>query len=193
MNHKAKLWFRTDALPYDGNEPAFFDPNLFDWAKYLIDNWYVIRNELNALIDNDTDMLLKPYFESNLQSSKTNWRTEGFYFWTLANRPFINRFPQTHEILKNIPGLLGASVNLLESNSEIKAHEGDTNAIFRCHLGLSIPSGLPNCGFRVKDVHKAWAESQMLIFIDAFNHEAYNHTGSKKIDIAFGRNTTRVY
>jgi aspartyl/asparaginyl beta-hydroxylase (cupin superfamily) len=175
-----KLWFRTSGKPYQSNEPCFYDPNDFEWAKQLMNNYAVIREELSVLLDDEQSDILKPYFEQKLQSSKTNWKTEGFYFWTRATRSMINLFPKTHDLIKEIPGLVTASINLLESNSKINEHTGDTNAIYRCHLGLKIPAELPECGFRVRLETRMWKEGEMLIFTDAYPHEAFNFSEGKR-------------
>ncbi len=175
-----KLWFRTQGIAYKGKEPEFFNPQDFEWAKNVIANYNVILKELHPLIENDEKNILKSYFETEVQSSINIWKTEGFYFWSRANRPLINMFPKTHNIIKDIPGLVTASINLLEPKSIIKEHSGDTNAIYRCHLGLKIPATLPYCGFRVKNMKKTWEEGNMLIFLDAYPHEAFNNSNDKR-------------
>lgn len=175
-----KLWFRTTGVPYNGNEPAFYNSQDFDWAKHVIENYPLIKAELASLIAADEKKILKPYFEKGLQSDADIWKTEGFYFWSRANRPMAAMFPKTHAVIKEIPGLVSASINLLEPQSKINEHYGDTNAIYRCHLGLQIPYSLPLCGFRVKSELKPWEEGNMLIFLDAYTHEAFNFSNNKR-------------
>ncbi len=83
-------------------------------------------------------------------------------------------------MIKKYPQIISASFNLLEPNSKILPHCGDTNAIYRCHLGLEIPEGLPNCGFRVRDENRAWENNEWLIFMDAYNHEAWNNSSKER-------------
>lgn len=180
MSEANKLWFRISDKPYLGNEPCFYNPNDFEWAKQLMSNYNIIYEELKELIEDEQSDILKPYFEKNLQSSKTNWKTEGFYFWSRATRPIIKLYPKTHALIKEIPGLVTASINLLEPNSAINEHVGDTNAIYRCHLGLKIPAALPLCGFSVKQEKRAWQEGDMLIFTDAYPHAAFNFSEGKR-------------
>jgi aspartyl/asparaginyl beta-hydroxylase (cupin superfamily) len=177
---KKKLWFRTSGLAYVGKEPAFFNPADFDWAKYIMSNWQTIRDEMQPIIDEKTNSILRPYFEEGVQYPPKNWKTESFYFWSRANRPMIKMFPKTHAIIKEVPGLVSASINLLEPGSKINAHYGDTNAIYRCHLGLKIPKALPQCGFKVKNEERAWEEGNFLIFLDAYTHEAFNYSNDKR-------------
>jgi aspartyl/asparaginyl beta-hydroxylase (cupin superfamily) len=176
---KEALWFRTEG-PYKGDAPAFYDPETIDWAKRIMDNWHVIREELSPMIDEGKNELLKPYFEDAIQFPPKNWKTESFYFWTRANRIMINLFPKTHAIIKEVPGLVSASINLLEPGSRIMPHYGDTNAIYRCHLGLQVPAGLPECGFRVNNESRPWEEGKFIIFLDAYTHEAFNNSTGKR-------------
>lgn len=177
---KKKLWFRVEEESYSGDEPAFFDSSTMEWSKLLTENAELIKEELREILESENSKFLKPYFEKALQSTYGGWKTDSFYFWAWANFPFIERFPKTNAILKQIPGLVTASVNLLEPHSEIKAHYGDTNAIYRCHFGLKIPASLPDCGFKVKDETRSWGEGKLLIFTDAYRHEAFNHSSGKR-------------
>lgn len=179
QNSTHKLWYGVYGKEYVGPEPAFFDAQQFEWAKTLTSNYKVIVEELAPLMhENNTD--LKPYFDANIQYPPKNWKTIGFYFWGRRNRKTCLKFPETNAILQKIPGLISASFNMLEPHSHIKPHFGDTNAVYRVHLGIKIPEGLPNCGFRVNGEDSAWKEGELLVFIDANVHEAYNNTPHRR-------------
>ena len=175
-----KLWFSISGTSYKGEEPDFYDAEQFDWAKHLMDNWVTIREEMSPMIDEGQNSILKPYFEGALTFPPKNWKTESFFFWTRANRIMIDMFPKTYQIIKQVPGLVSASINLLEPGSKIIPHYGDTNAIYRGHLGLKIPAALPLCGFRVQDETRPWEEGKFLIFLDAYTHEAFNNSDQKR-------------
>jgi aspartyl/asparaginyl beta-hydroxylase (cupin superfamily) len=101
----------------------------------LTSNYATIRKELEPLMDvNNVD--LKPYFDDDIQFPPKNWKTIGFYFWGKKNEKTCERFPKTHEILSQLPGIVSASFNMLEPQSHIKPHFGDTNAVYRAHLGI---------------------------------------------------------
>lgn len=168
-------WYGIYGKPYNGSEPAFFQAEGFDWAKFVEENSETIIGEMNSLIQHHTN-LLQPYFDGNLQSASTNWKTIGFYFWGKKNHNICRLFPKTNSILNRIPGLVSASFNCLEPQSLIKPHFGDTNAVFRCHLGIDIPDSLPQCGFTVKGVSRGWEKGKLLIFLDAYTHSAFNQT-----------------
>lgn len=89
--------------------------------------------------------------------------------------------PGTVNLLRDIPGLVSASVSIMEPHAEIKPHFGDTDAIYRCHLGLVIPGGLPGCGIRVGYEDRAWQHGQLIVFNDANYHTAWNQTDQRRI------------
>lgn len=180
----SSIWYGINMKPYIGNEPSFFDSKDFDWARKIENNWQIILNEISPLMqDNNTN--LKPYFDEKLQFPAKNWKTIGLYFWGKRNHKVCNLFPNTEQILKNIPGFVGASINLLEPNSTILEHFGDTNAIFRCHLGLNIPGKLPECGMKVREDLRDWENGKVIIFLDAYNHTAFNNTQNKRFVLLF--------
>jgi aspartyl/asparaginyl beta-hydroxylase (cupin superfamily) len=90
-------------------------------------------------------------------------------------------FPVLMSIVAKYPEILSVSFNQLEANGKILPHCGDTNGIYRCHLGIEIPSVLPTCGFRVRDEFRSWKKGEWLIFMDAYNHEAFNLSQKKRI------------
>lgn len=107
---------------------------------------------------------------------KNTWKTAAIKWWGIQLFNNQKNFPQTSKIVNSFPNIISASFNLLEANSKIKPHHGDTNAIFRCHLALIIPKANTQCGFTVKGDTKHWEEGNMLIFVDALYHEAYNNS-----------------
>lgn len=175
---KKDLWFGVYGRDYDRDEPAFFDESALPQSRILKDNYQIIRGVLEKLINNENNELVS-YFDDSLQDPPKNWKTLGFYSW---GRKYdrLRKYPELEEILDKIPDLLTASFNMLEPNSRILPHFGETNATFRIHLGIDIPEGLPKCGFRVKDEARAWQEGELLIFLDANKHEAFNYTEKRR-------------
>jgi aspartyl/asparaginyl beta-hydroxylase (cupin superfamily) len=84
-------------------------------------------------------------------------------------------------ILDQIPHLTAASVSVLEPGTKINPHFGDTNAIARVHLGLSIPGEAPDCALQVGDEIRSWQEGKINIFTDAHFHMAWNYTDQRRI------------
>lgn len=165
------------SFDYKGIEPSFIKPDEFDWASELKANGPLIKDELfNYLSKHD----LKSYFASSMVSRNNSWRTISLKTWSIELFKNQKEFPITNALIKKYPQIISASFNLLEPNSKILPHCGDTNAIYRCHLGLEIPEGLPNCGFRVRDENRAWENNEWIIFMDAYNHEAFNNSTKER-------------
>jgi aspartyl/asparaginyl beta-hydroxylase (cupin superfamily) len=174
-----ELWFRSDGRPFNGNEPFFFNTEDFPWVKRIESQWLVIREELMMLIHEHENSLV-PYAISGLTSKPNQWRTFGLMFWTIKSRENCRKCPKTWELIKSIPNVLAASFNLLEANTAIKPHHGDTNAIIRCHLGLQIPAPAPQCAFRVGSETRSWEEGKLHMFCDAHSHTSWNNTNQKR-------------
>ncbi len=109
------------------------------------------------------------------------WKTMGLYFWKFTMHANCRKCPETVRLLKSIPGLTSFSLSVLEAGANINPHQGDTDAIYRCHVGLSIPAGLPDCGFQVGSEIRAWEEGKALPFCDAHTHTAWNHTKVRRL------------
>jgi aspartyl/asparaginyl beta-hydroxylase (cupin superfamily) len=176
----SKLWFSLFdlSLVYKGPEPAFIDNYDFEWAREFQENHDNIKNELKAYL---TDSDLTSYFNSSMVNNTNAWRTISLKNWEVVLFKNHKFFEHTAKIINKYPEILSLSFNLLEPGGKILPHCGDTNGIYRCHYGIEIPSAMPNCGFRVLDETRPWKEREWLIFMDAYNHEAYNKTESSRI------------
>lgn len=169
------LWFSIyDEKQYKGNEKSFYDADDYDWAKTILLNKDVIIKEFQDVFNSKA--LFNPYFNQTLSAKEGSWKTVGLKFWSINNYKNQKYFPNTVSIINDIPSLVSASFNKLESGAEILPHYGDTNGIFRCHLGIEIPSGLPECGFEVNEEQKGWSGNDLIIFCDAHYHRAWNHS-----------------
>lgn len=174
-----ELWFSLFdfSFNYKGNEPAFIEPDKSGWAKELAENTDLIKKELqNYLVKNN----LPSYFNTTMVEKQGTWKTAALRTWEVELYRNQKEFPLCTSIIKKYPEILSFSFSLLEPHSTIVPHCGDTNAIYRCHLGLEIPAGLPECGLRVKEEKRGWQNGKWLIFMDAFNHEAWNRTDKER-------------
>ncbi len=169
----SKLWFSIFDFTflYKGDEPSYINSSSFNWANELELNATIIKNELATYLDKHN---LESYFNTSMVTKKNSWRTIALKNWNIELYKNQLFFPQTTALLNKYPQIISASFNLLESKSKILPHCGDTNGIYRCHLGLDIPEGLPLCGFKVRGEEKAWQNNKWLIFMDAYTHEAWN-------------------
>lgn len=174
-----KLWFSLYdfSFNYNGTEPEFIEGE-FDWAIDFQKNWRLIRDELTAYLNQHEP---EAYFNSSMVNTQNTWKTISLKWWDIEFRKRQASFPITTSILKKYPALLSLSFNQLEPHGRILPHCGDTNAIYRCHLGLVVPDQLPSTGFRVREETRSWKEGEWLVFMDAYNHEAFNQSEKKRV------------
>jgi len=177
--NKNSLWFSIlskDAY-YSSTEENFINPEKFDWTKNSLDIANIIKQELLSYLKENN---LESYFNTKMSDDVRKWKTISLKWWGLEFYSHQKHFPKTTKFINSIPNLVSASFNLLEPHTKIYPHCGDTNGIYRCHLGLIIPASLPECGFRVDTEQKSWEEGKWLIFIDAKNHEAWNNSNENR-------------
>jgi aspartyl/asparaginyl beta-hydroxylase (cupin superfamily) len=103
-----------------------------------------------------------------------------FYFWGEKDEAHCKQIPKTDKLLNSIPGFLSAGLSILNANTTIKTHIGDTDAVIRVHLGLKIPEGLPACGIKVGSVEQEWQEGKTFAFCDAHHHSAWNNSNENR-------------
>jgi tetratricopeptide (TPR) repeat protein len=94
-----------------------------------------------------------------------------------ARCPTITRIIERYDTVRTQAGLL--YVSKLSPGTHIKPHRGPTNQRLRCHLGVRIPSG--DCGLRVGGETRKWRQGECLVFDDALEHEAWNHSPEPRI------------
>lgn len=180
-----KLWFSIfDKNEYSGEEPTFFDVSNKECFSIILNNQAVILTEFqNHLKKNKRDY--SPYFNKALVSKKGSWKTIVIKFCEFNNYKNQKKFPKTTAIINQVPNLISASFSKLEAGVKIKPHSGDCNGYYRCHLGLLIPSGLPEIGFRVKSEKRAWEQGKLFAFCDAYEHEAFNFSDEDRYIFTF--------
>lgn len=174
-----KIWFSIYDFSFDykGNENAFIEAENFNWAKELSFNTEKIVHELRKYIKSNN---LPSYFNTSMVSKKNSWKTISLKTWGIEHFKNQKEFPLTTSIISKYSQIVSVSFSLLEPASNILPHCGDTNAIYRCHLGLDIPGKLPDCGFKVKNEERSWENGKWLFFMDAYNHEAWNYTNKER-------------
>jgi ornithine lipid ester-linked acyl 2-hydroxylase len=173
---KSKVWFNSFVGKKSSDTVSFFDKRDFDWVNILESNWQLFREEIDGYMIKDFNDI-KPYFNSKLTLNNVNrWKSFGLLLWGLKIKKNFREMPKSVNILNQINGIVSASVSILEPGVEIKPHCGDTDAIYRVHLGLKIPEELPNCGIQVGNDKKSWKEGEVIIFNDATIHSAWNLT-----------------
>ena len=177
----SKLWFVSDGTPYHGEDPNYYKPQEYPWAVDMENHWSEIKPQVIKFIDER-----EKAFSSNANHYKglgsSQWTSLTFSFWGVKVSGSLEKdCPALAAHLAKIPGLVSVSFSQLAPQSSIDEHRGNTNAIFRCHYGIEVPEGLPNCGFRVNGEDRGWEEGKWLFFNDAQKHTAWNKTNKRRI------------
>jgi aspartyl/asparaginyl beta-hydroxylase (cupin superfamily) len=176
-----KPWYSIFSGRYMGPEPFFYNKEDLPWTKVLEDNWELIRDEISTLIEVQPARL-KPYFiNKSMSFPPKKWKAMSLYFWKFRMHSNCKKCPQTVRLMKQIPNLTSCSLSVLEPGSNINPHQGDTDAVIRCHLGLSVPASLPECGFQVGKEIRPWENGKALPFCDAQTHMAWNNSGERRL------------
>ena len=123
----------------------------------------------------------RPYSNSTFANEPNKWKFIPLRTWTRKYKANSAKFPLTEKVLEQIPFLVSAAYSQLDNLSNIKHHTGDSNVMYRVHVPLVIPAGLPECGFEVLGIQKEWAEGEPFGFCDAHRHYAWNTTTEKRI------------
>lgn len=163
---------------------SFYNLNKIKWVNEIQENWNTIRDEINLYIDNN-EKNIKSYFNESLITKESKWRTSTFLFWNWKLKRNMKQCPYTIVLFNKIPGLISISISILEGNSKIKLHRGDTNATIRGHLALKIPAKLPICGFKVSNEECSWEEGKVILFNDASKHTAWNYSSKRRYILLF--------
>jgi len=174
-------WFSYHGK-YTRNTPSYYNTIDFEWTKTIEQNYPQIKQEIEQFIKTKD---LDPYFNVDLVKGQNKWLIGGFYFWGERFSENCEHVPTLEKILTNIPGFVSAGLSILEPNTSIEAHNGDTDASIRGHLPFEIPAQLPDCGFEVCGVQKSWEEGKLLLFNDAQLHKAWNHTNKRRYLLIF--------
>lgn len=179
-----KPWYNYWMPRYQSDEPNYFDARNFVWAQQVLEKGDVIKEELLIVLKKRNNKLF-PYYSPAVSIDGDQWHTLAFKTWGIDVKPNLEQCPEISRLIEKIPQLVSASVNVLMPGAELKAHQGDSDSFYRCHLGIEIPEGLPKLGFEVEGEKKEWKEGELLIFLDAKEHRAWNNTDQRRVIFLF--------
>lgn len=164
---------------YKGSLPVFYDAATLPGTRILEDNWEVIKREVEEFYAAHAAEL-RPNFTPYAYEER-GWKTINLYSYFLRYSRHCALLPRTDEIVRRIPGMSMAQVAVIEPNTRLKAHFGDTNVVIRSHLGLRVPGTLPELGMRVRRQRVTWEEGKVFAFNIAHRHYAWNLTDRPRI------------
>lgn len=165
-----------------GNPPVH-DKCSFPWAREVEAEWKLIRSELDRVLVRKGDLPAFHEIAADVRSisSDTNWKTFLFCGYGFRCEEAIRQCPETWRIMQKIPGLTAAMFSIFEPGKHLPPHRGPYNGVLRFHLGLIVPDEPDKIGIRVDDRICHWKEGEALIFDDAYEHEAWNHSDKVRV------------
>lgn len=165
-----------------GNPPVH-DTATFPWAAGVEKEWRLVRAELDRLLTRKDEL---PGFHEIAKdvgsiSTDRNWRTFLIHAYGHTSKDAVRACPETWRIVQKIPGLTSALFSIFEPGKHLPPHRGPYNGVLRFHLGLIVPDHPDRIGIRVADQIRHWREGEALIFDDAYEHEAWNHSEGVRV------------
>jgi len=165
-----------------GNPPVY-DKATFPWVAEIEREWPLIRAELDKVLARQSEL---PSFHDLSPDVKTisddsRWKTFFLAGYGLKSDRNIEQCPETWRIMQKIPGLKTAMFSIFEPGKHLKPHRGPYNGVLRLHLGLIVPEPRDKLAIRVSDQVCHWEEGKALVFDDAYEHEAWNHTDKTRV------------
>lgn len=166
-----------------GNPPVY-DNATFPWAREIEKDWHLIRAELDPLLQRQQDLPSFHELSADVKTISTDsaWKTFFLAGYGASSERNIAQCPNTWRIVQRIPGLKTAMFSIFEPGKHLPAHRGPYNGVLRLHLGLIVPEAEPGkLAIRVENEICHWQEGKALIFDDAYEHEAWNHTDKTRV------------
>lgn len=174
-----KVYFYLSNVWYKGKMPTFYQSEDWELTAILKQNYPQIKEEIVAYYNQNASEM--PSNFTPYDYSEQGWKTLNLYTYGLRYKENCKRFPVLDSVVRKIPGMTMTQIAVLEPGVRVKAHLGDTNAIIRNHLGISIPGKLPDIGLRVGQTEVCWEEGEVFSFCIVHRHYAWNYTKSYRI------------
>ncbi len=163
--------------------PCVYDNATFPWASEIAREWRTIHGELDlVLVRKDELPNVQDITSDAISLSRdSGWKIFILIAYGVRSPPNIELCPQTWRIVQKIPGLKTAMFSVLEPGKRLPAHRGPYNGVLRLHLGLIVPEPRASQAIRIGTELRHWDEGSVLIFDDAYEHEAWNESGKPRV------------
>jgi beta-hydroxylase len=164
-------------------DATFFPLERFPWVKHVEDNWTVIREELERVLDDHAGLAnFQDISKDQIEiTDDDRWKTFFLYGYGFKAKLGVEMCPRTAALMEQIPGMKTAMFSILSPRKHILDHRGPYKGVLRYHLGLIVPRDAENCRIRVGDDVRHWEEGKSMIFDDTFNHEVWNETDETRV------------
>ena len=163
--------------------PCVYDSAVFPWVAGIEREWRVLRKELDGLMVRKAELpnVQEITADAVSLSQDADWKIFPLTAYGIRSQPNIELCPETWRVVQTIPRLRTAMFSILEPGKRLPPHRGPYNGVLRLHLGLLIPEPRERAAIRVGTEQHHWAEGRVLIFDDAYEHEAWNETEQARV------------
>jgi aspartyl/asparaginyl beta-hydroxylase (cupin superfamily) len=164
-------------------DATFFALERFPWVAHIEDNWEVIREEAERLLEDQAELAnFQDISKDQIEiTDDDRWKTFFLYGYGFEAKLGVEMCPRTAALMRQIPGMTTAMISILSPRKHILAHRGPYKGVLRYHLGLIVPQDAEACRIRVGDDIRHWEEGKSLVFDDTFNHEVWNDTDETRV------------
>ena len=164
-------------------DATFFPLERFPWVKHVEDNWTVIREEAERLLEVQADLAnFQDISKDQIEiTDDDRWKTFFIYGYGFEAKLGVEMCPRTAARMREVPGMSTAMISILSPRKHILDHRGPYKGVLRYHLGLIVPKDAEACRIRVGEDIRHWEEGKSLIFDDTFNHEVWNDTDETRV------------
>src|ERR1700685_3089840 len=164
-------------------DATFFELERFAWVKHIEDNWTVIREEAERLLEDHASLAnFQDISKDQIEiTDDDRWKTFFLYGYGFEAKLGVEMCPRTAELMRQIPGMTTAMFSILSPRKHILDHRGPYKGVLRYHLGLIVPDDAEQCRIRVGQDIRHWNEGKSLMFDDTFNHEVWNDTDETRV------------
>jgi aspartyl/asparaginyl beta-hydroxylase (cupin superfamily) len=164
------------------DNPCVYDNAKFPWAAEIENEWQTIRSDLDRVLARKDEL---PSIQDITRDARSitcdaGWKTFIFLAYGVKSPPNIRLCPDTWRALGKIPGLKTAMFSIFEPGKHLPPHRGPYNGVLRLHLGLKVPHPREATKIRIGTELRSWEEGKVLIFDDAYEHEAWNDTSEPR-------------
>lgn len=158
----------------------------FPELKVIQDNWEVIRQEAQTLLDNGFfDATKNPennaYYDIGFRTFyKYGWSKFYLKWYGYTHASALIHCPKTVEILKGVKTVNGAMFSFLPVGSQLTRHLDPVACSLRYHLGLKTPES-EDCFINVDGQNYSWRDGEGFIFDETYLHYAKNNSQKTRL------------
>jgi beta-hydroxylase len=159
----------------------YLNQNLFPELKIFKDNWTIIREEAQRLVNEghiristkNDDIGFNTFYRKGWKRFYLKWYDD---FFPSAQ----GLCPKTIELIKQVPSINAAMFTLLPPGARLGLHRDPYAGSLRYHLGIMTPNS-EECRIFVDGIPHAWYDGQDVLFDETYLHHAENNTDQDRL------------